>query len=1150
MATGLNGLGSRVFVSYARSDDEQFAILLARELRAAGTTVWLDRDAMPSRGRTFRQEIREAIAGIDRLVLVVGPAATESPQVTAEWQQALESCKVVIPVLRVGGASYVPAALAMLHRVDARPPRTENAVLAELRRIVQEPIPPLGRVDGADRLPEHFMQRPAELERIGNAVLADLRRPVVLMGRGATTALLGLGGLGKSVLAAAFARSCEARRAFGDGIIWIRLGQEPDLRGALIGVGRALGDDQLSAYLDVAGAQARIAELLTDRMCLLVVDDVWEIAHIEPFVNVLNDRSRMLMTTRQGTLLTALGACEIELDVLTPEQARDLFADWTGRKPGELPAEASAIFQECGYLPFAIALCGAMARDGLPLSHLLMALRAADLAFIERRLPNYPYLDVQRAMQASVDFLGSRDPVARQRYFELAVFPPGASIPEAAIRTLWGRGGAMADRDVAKLLVRLDRSAMLSLDGPQDHRIVTLHDLQHDYLRALVTDSVDLHRTLLDAYSEKSPDGWATGPDDGYFFQQLAYHLAAAGRQEDLRLTLSDSAWLEAKLAATGPGSLLADYELAERCATDAGADASAGVQIIRAALMLSASTLERYPEQVASQLAARLTGIAKPEVVDFLARLESTVRRPWFKPLAPALPAPGRGSISWQVSRDGSIDAIDIDQSEELIRSRDAYGDLRYWDLKTGSHIPESRVSLDVRNRNLDDHVIRRTFHGIDILDFPGLPGLESQLELRAFLAEWLEHGRPEAEVEDDEWRERRNRGYWMLNRSLTLAAPDGSWEAITVNTARVHFRGVGATFVCVLVLGTRDELHPLIVVQTHRGEKEADIALRGGLPSALPAVTSLAVAPDGSILGAGCADGRIRSWRLPALEPLAEIDAAPAMITALASAPEGQFVYGTIDGRVGIVQHLADGQPSRPQLDDAPEDIVLARSGQRALCLGESGTISLWDMETCRQLWRLAKDELAPDSSQWQLSFHSVALSADGEFAALYIIDQDMYGGMGVLGIHLDTARLTLLFDVNSGPKSRLSEEIGVGLRMVVTQPDGSYVAVTANGTALGPVEGTKRSLTDLGSGGVEGPRAHLLRPYSGIALGPLLRLAEGDPMLLELIENQGTVRARFSLDEPLAVAQITAASQVVSASVYGRLTFLRLTEPCPGS
>jgi predicted ATPase len=55
-------------------------------------------------------------------------------------------------------------------------------------------------------------------------MLADVQRPLVITSAKQTTALQGMGGIGKSVLAAAFARSAKARRAFSDGIVWIKVG--------------------------------------------------------------------------------------------------------------------------------------------------------------------------------------------------------------------------------------------------------------------------------------------------------------------------------------------------------------------------------------------------------------------------------------------------------------------------------------------------------------------------------------------------------------------------------------------------------------------------------------------------------------------------------------------------------------------------------------------------------------------------------------------------------------------------------------------------------------------------------------------------------------------------------------------------------------
>jgi hypothetical protein len=474
--------GTGVFLSYARRDDESFSEFLASQLRSRGLVVWRDREAMASRGRSFRQEIREAINASERLVLVVGPQAARSRQVRAEWRQAYESCKVVVPILRLGDKSLIPHEFAELHFVDARAPRSPQDIVAELARVLGDPIQPLGALFGVDKPPEHLVPRPEELDRLKASVLADLAGPVVITSSHQTVALQGMGGLGKSVLAAVFARSCPVRRAFGDGVIWVRVGQQGDVVAALRLVGQALGDHDPSGYLDVAAGKERLMELLADRVCLLVLDDLWDVTHAEAFRDALGERCRVLITTRDGTLVSALGATEQRLDLLSAEQARTLLASWAGRNPSALPPQALQVLEECGNLPFAIALSGAMARDGVPWMDLLEALREADLAFLEQRLPNYPYPDVLRSLQASIDTLRRRDPAAARRYLELGVFPAGAAVPEAAVIVLWQRADDLSDRDARALLARLERNALLRLEGIAPNRTVTLHDLQYDYL--------------------------------------------------------------------------------------------------------------------------------------------------------------------------------------------------------------------------------------------------------------------------------------------------------------------------------------------------------------------------------------------------------------------------------------------------------------------------------------------------------------------------------------------------------------------------------------------------------------------------------------------------------------------------------------------
>jgi len=295
----------------------------------------------------------------------------------------------------------------------------------------------------------------------------------------------------------------------------------------------------------MGSTKARISEILGNKSCLIVLDDVWEVAHAESFKNALGPRCRLLVTTRDGGLATSLGAEQHRLDVLGNQAALQLLSDWAGMEGKPLPVEGQKVADECGNLPFALALCGAMVRDGILWDDLLDALHEVDLGFIEKQFPNYPYPNVLRALQVSIDALSEHK---RRRYQELAVFPEDIALPEETIVMLWLYTGRLNERNARKLVTELHNNSLLVAEGRSPNRRVRLHDLNHDYLQAVTEEISILHEKLLAAYATKCPDGWPTGPNDGYFFEHLAYHLNEAGRNNELSILLTNSPqWMERK---------------------------------------------------------------------------------------------------------------------------------------------------------------------------------------------------------------------------------------------------------------------------------------------------------------------------------------------------------------------------------------------------------------------------------------------------------------------------------------------------------------------------------------------------------------------------------------------------------------------------
>jgi tetratricopeptide (TPR) repeat protein len=423
---------------------------------------------------------------------------------------------------------------------------------------LNEAIPaPLDKLSYVPNLPPNFLPRPDEFKAIKTAVLVSTNQSIAVTGTAHRVGVQGMGGIGKSVLTAAIARDEEVRRAFPDGVLWVTLGQTPILTSWQSHLAEVLGAGHRT-FTDVQLGKAFLGELLADKACLLILDDVWQTKHAAAF-DTLGQRCKMLLTTRDRGLITGLGAVECQLGVLSDKQALALLALWAGQHEETLPTEAHEVIRECGNLPLALAMIGAMVR-GKPdrWGNVLHKLRNADLEKIRHQFPDYPYSDLLKAIQVSVEDL---EPDVQRRYLDFAVFPEDTPIPEAALQTFWEPEGLdqHETQDVVDLLVER------SLVRRDDKGHLSLHDLQYDYVRKQAGDLSVLHNQLLSAYAKQCPNGWHTGTNDGYFFEHLAYHLKESERKEELYSLLTESPdWMEAKfVACTGDAAYVADLELA-----------------------------------------------------------------------------------------------------------------------------------------------------------------------------------------------------------------------------------------------------------------------------------------------------------------------------------------------------------------------------------------------------------------------------------------------------------------------------------------------------------------------------------------------------------------------------------------------------------
>jgi hypothetical protein len=372
--------------------------------------------------------------------------------------------------------------------------------------------------------------------------------------------LHGPGGIGKSVLAAALARDDRIRDRFPEGVYWVTVGEQPNLLSVQLELLERLGEKATSPR-SVAEATMELRSFLAEQQVLLVVDDVWSDAAAHAF-RVIGPRGRLLYTSRDPLVITAVGAVPQWVGVLTPEAARTLASGVLGCPVSALPAAADRAFTEVGRVPLAVALLAAAIRGGRSWDRV-----GADLDRDPDVYGEHPYANTFRAMQISVTALPAD---LRAALFGLAVFPPNTNIPLAAVGRYWAHTRDLTTDDTAMDLDRLVSANVLRRDG----YTFAFHDLQHDYLLLHSPPLAVLHADLLDAYRvQLAPPGrdewWRLPIDEPYIWEHLIAHLAGAGDRRTLAATVVDPAYQSRRVTSGGPYAGEADLTLAARYLPD-----------------------------------------------------------------------------------------------------------------------------------------------------------------------------------------------------------------------------------------------------------------------------------------------------------------------------------------------------------------------------------------------------------------------------------------------------------------------------------------------------------------------------------------------------------------------------------------------------
>ncbi|MCI0690628.1 tetratricopeptide repeat protein [candidate division KSB1 bacterium] len=305
-------------------------------------------------------------------------------------------------------------------------------------------------------------------------------------GPNALTALKGMGGIGKTTLAAALANHPEVETALPEGTLWAGLGPEPEVMSLLAEWGTQLGEE-FAQFDSPETRSRRLSTLLHDKKALLIVDDVW---HAEParYFLVGGPRCRALITTRDNEIARKLAGHEaVRVETLTDAASLNLLRELAPEAVTVDEKAANELATVLDGLPLALTLAGQMLaaewETGLGVAGALSELKDREarlkLAGAEKR-PGLATTEPSLRAILAMSYDRLPDEATKRAFRLLGVFggkPLTFSIEAAA--AMWGTELRPAQKTMVALVGR-------ALVEPVDGGRYNLHTTLADFAESLL----------------------------------------------------------------------------------------------------------------------------------------------------------------------------------------------------------------------------------------------------------------------------------------------------------------------------------------------------------------------------------------------------------------------------------------------------------------------------------------------------------------------------------------------------------------------------------------------------------------------------------------------------------------------------------------
>ncbi|MGW1027434.1 BTAD domain-containing putative transcriptional regulator [Streptomyces sp. NPDC002577] len=359
--------------------------------------------------------------------------------------------------------------------VDPRPG------LRELQQRILQADPALAEPSAPAPEPAAGPVRPAQLpatvpDFTGRASFVSELSEVLSSAEGrvmAVSALAGIGGVGKTTLAVHVAHT--ARGSFPDGQLYVDLqgaGPRPAEPETVLGAFlRALGTTDSAIPDSLEERSALYRSVLDGRRVLVLLDNARDAAQVRPLLP--GTEGCAALVTSRVRMVDLAGAHLVDLDVMSPEEALQLFTKVVGEERVAAEREAALdVVAACGFLPLAIRIAASRLASRRTWT---VSVLAAKLADERRRLDELQAGDL--AVKATFELgYGQLEPT-QARAFRLLGLADGPDISLAAAAAVLD----LPVEDTEDLMESLVDTSLLESAAPGRYRY---HDLVRLYARA------------------------------------------------------------------------------------------------------------------------------------------------------------------------------------------------------------------------------------------------------------------------------------------------------------------------------------------------------------------------------------------------------------------------------------------------------------------------------------------------------------------------------------------------------------------------------------------------------------------------------------------------------------------------------------------